>query len=60
MLVATCLHKCSGQPPTSTFYDPAVDFLGLVGDFDKFVDAFPNENAVKVVSARSLDPFTAE
>lgn len=30
---------------TLTFYDPAVDFLGLVGDFNKFNQTFPGENA---------------
>lgn len=33
----------------STFYDGAVDFLGIVGDFNKFTSTFPGENA-KLVS----------
>jgi hypothetical protein len=36
------------QPPTSFFYDGAVDFVGLVGDFDKFLQTFPGEDAVLV------------
>lgn len=40
----------TGQPSTSLFYDPAVDFVGAIGDFDKFVNTFPNEGAVRVVS----------
>jgi len=31
------------QPPTSLFYDTAVDFLGLVGDIGKFDSKFPGE-----------------
>ncbi|KAJ6451085.1 hypothetical protein C8R47DRAFT_1329773 [Mycena vitilis] len=34
------------QPPTSFFYDGAVDFLGLVGDTAQFVRNFPGENTV--------------
>ncbi|KAJ2927509.1 hypothetical protein H1R20_g9580, partial [Candolleomyces eurysporus] len=36
------------QPSTSIFYDPAVDFVGLIGDFNKFVQTFPNEGAYLV------------
>ncbi|WWC90513.1 uncharacterized protein L201_005449 [Kwoniella dendrophila CBS 6074] len=33
------------QPATSIFYDGAVDFLGLVGDFATFQSTYPGENA---------------
>ncbi|KAJ2927503.1 hypothetical protein H1R20_g9579, partial [Candolleomyces eurysporus] len=36
------------QPSTSVFYNPAVDFVGLIGDFNKFVETFPNEGAFLV------------
>jgi hypothetical protein len=36
------------QPPTSIFHDPSVDFLGIIGDFNKFTQTFPGEGAYLV------------
>ena len=40
----------AAQSLASVFYDDAVDFLGLVGDFAKFESTFPGEGAFLVVS----------
>ena len=40
----------AAQSSTSIFYDTAVDFLGLVGDFAKFQSTFPGEGSALVVS----------
>ncbi|KAF6758807.1 hypothetical protein DFP72DRAFT_844621 [Ephemerocybe angulata] len=36
------------QFPTSVFYDPGVDYVGLVGDFNAFTSTFPTEDAYLV------------
>lgn len=41
--------KCTAQPSTGIFYNPAVDFLGLVGDMNQFNSAFADEGAFLVV-----------
>ena len=43
----------AAQFSTSIFYDTTVDFLGLVGDFAKFQNRFPNEGSALVVSVIS-------
>ncbi|KAJ3501582.1 hypothetical protein NMY22_g18879 [Coprinellus aureogranulatus] len=46
--LTTTAPTIPAQPTTRIFYDPSVDFIGLIGDFDKFVSTFPNEGAVLV------------
>lgn len=59
MLAAQWTSADSQAFPTSIFYDSAVDFLGLVGDFDKFVETFPTENAF-LVTFRFTGDLTEE
>ncbi|KAJ2916699.1 hypothetical protein MD484_g3676, partial [Candolleomyces efflorescens] len=47
-ITAQWTNTDGSQPSTSIFYDAAVDFLGLIGDFNKFVETFPNEGAYTV------------
>lgn len=56
VLSAQWINTDGSAHPTSTFYDPAVDFLGLVGDFSRFVSTFPNEGAY-LVTLRFVGDF---
>ncbi|KAF6752136.1 hypothetical protein DFP72DRAFT_906217 [Ephemerocybe angulata] len=47
-ITAQWTNADGSQPPTSLFYDPPVDFVGLVGDFNQFVSTFPGEGAYLV------------
>ncbi|KAJ6585918.1 hypothetical protein B0H19DRAFT_1111017 [Mycena capillaripes] len=49
-LTAQWTNTDSTNPTTQLFYDPAVDFVGLVGDFDKFTSTFPTEGAILVTA----------
>jgi hypothetical protein len=42
-LTAQWTNTDGSQPATSIFYSPGVDFLGIIGDFAKFVATFPGE-----------------
>jgi hypothetical protein len=47
-LTAQWTNVDGSQPATSIFYSPRVDFLGIIGDFAKFVATFPGEGAYLV------------
>lgn len=44
------LISATGQPPARLIYDQTVNFLGAIGDLDRFVSAFPDESIFVVVS----------
>jgi hypothetical protein len=48
VLTAQWINSDGSKNPTQTFYDPAVNFVGLVGDLTAFNTSFPGENAVAV------------
>ncbi|KAF9534170.1 hypothetical protein CPB83DRAFT_879443 [Crepidotus variabilis] len=47
-LTAKWTNADSSQPPTSLFYDPPVDFVGLIGDKNKFDSVFTGEGAYTI------------
>lgn len=47
-ITAQWTNADGSRPATSLFYDPPVDFVGLIGDFNKFVSTFPGEGAYLV------------
>ncbi|KAJ6452935.1 hypothetical protein C8R45DRAFT_1112716 [Mycena sanguinolenta] len=50
-LTAQWTNADSSNPPTNFFYTEAAQILGLVGDFNKLVDFFPQDKFVLVTAA---------
>jgi hypothetical protein len=40
----------AGRAPTSIFYDPVANFLGLTGDLTSLDAAYPKDGVITVVS----------
>ncbi|KAJ7901167.1 hypothetical protein B0H14DRAFT_3852330 [Mycena olivaceomarginata] len=49
-ITAQWTNTDSTNPATGLFYDPPVDFLGLIGDFTKFTNTFTGEGAFLVTA----------